>query len=177
MFSTCTSIVFQHSCLWISSGSSSNGNPCMDGITGSQEHLKAVWCRCLWDGWGVWQCWECWSLCSSSSLVLVPVLSLVDYWESCLPKSNDKERSGGLVCGWLIFWCFTVWLTPTWLCVWLQHWYFIQSDDSTILSLWRKVRGDSAEKQKKLQKPHLSTIPAFISAVRKNCLVTCMPSV
>lgn len=65
MFSTCTSTVFQHSYLWISSGSSSNGNPCVDGVTGSQEHLKAVWSRCLWDAW-----------CVAVLRVLIPLLLL-----------------------------------------------------------------------------------------------------
>lgn len=46
-----TSIICQHSSLRISSGI--NGNPCKDGVTGGQEHVKAEWCRCLWEGWHV----------------------------------------------------------------------------------------------------------------------------
>lgn len=90
MFFTHTSIVCQHSYLWISFGS--NGKLCKYGVTGSQEHLKRLCGVGVCEKDGVWQCW---SLCSCSGLVCVPVLSLVGYRENCLPESNDKERSGG----------------------------------------------------------------------------------
>lgn len=64
-------------------------------VAGSTLRLCGVGV-CVKDGM-----WQCWSLCSSSSLVLVPVLSLLGYRESCLPESNDKERSGG-ACLWLV---------------------------------------------------------------------------
>lgn len=46
-FFTVTSIVYHHCCPWIRFGISSNGDPCIDGVPGSQQHLEVLLCSYL----------------------------------------------------------------------------------------------------------------------------------
>lgn len=50
---------------------------------------------------GVWQCWECWSLCSSSSLVLVPLAVTRGVQEELFAR-KPWQRKEWRACLWLV---------------------------------------------------------------------------